>query len=208
MKVQIKHRYNGNVLFECDVPEEYSGMAMRHALEEATEAKANIAYANLTRADLTDANLTRADLTYANLTDAKLTDANLTYANLTDANLTDADLTRANLTDANLTSADLTRANLTDADLTRADLTYANLTYANLTDAKNTPLVIHGLNWVVQINGFGQMKIGCQKHDVSAWRDFDDDAISAMAVGALSFWKQHKTTLLAICENYKHEAGE
>jgi len=158
MKVQIKHRYTGSVLFECDVPEEYSGMAMRHTLEKATEAKAVLTCADLTCADLTDANLTCADLT--------------------------------------------------DADLTCADLTDADLTDADLTDAKNTPLVIYGLRWIVQINGFGQMKIGCQKHDVSAWRDFDDDAISAMDVGALSFWKQHKTTLLAICENYKHEAGE
>ena len=158
MKVQIKHRYNGNVLFECDVPDEYSGMAMRHALEKATESKVSLACADLTCADLTN---------------------------------------------ADLTCADLTNANLTDADLTNADLTCVNLARA-----KNAPLVIYGLRWVVQINGFGQMKIGCQKHDVSAWHDFDDDTISAMSIGALSFWKQHKTMLLNICENYKNEASE
>ena len=56
----------------------------------------------------------------------------LTGANLTCADLTGADLTRANLAGADLTGADLTRANLAGADLTGADLTRANLTGANL----------------------------------------------------------------------------
>lgn len=62
MKVEIKHRYTGAVLFEYDVPEKYGVMAMRYAIEKATELKANINYANLTDADLTDADLTDANL--------------------------------------------------------------------------------------------------------------------------------------------------
>jgi len=71
------------------------------------------------------ADLAGADLTWANLTRANLTEANLTWANLTRANLAGADLTRANLTRANLAGADLTRADLTRANLTRANLTGA-----------------------------------------------------------------------------------
>ena len=47
-----------------------------------TGAKANLAGADLTGADLPGANLTRADLIGANLSGANLTDADLTGANL------------------------------------------------------------------------------------------------------------------------------
>jgi hypothetical protein len=102
--IQIKHRYSGVVLFECE-----SGMSMRAALERATTAKAN----------LRGANLSYADLSYANLLDANLRGANLSYAdlrgaNLSDANLSYADLRGANLSGANLSYADLRGANLSD----------------------------------------------------------------------------------------------
>jgi len=124
MKIEIKNRWNGSVLFSCEMASIHLAVTM--AIESG---------ADLTDADLTGANLTDADLTHVNLTDADLTGANLTDANLTDAdlthvNLTGADLTRANLTHANLADADLTHVNLTGADLTDADLTRANLDYS------------------------------------------------------------------------------
>ena len=83
MKKQIVSRWDKTkVLFECDVPDGVaSGLAMRHALEQATEAKT----------DLQDADLRGADLRGANLRGANLQDANLRGANLQDANLQDAD---------------------------------------------------------------------------------------------------------------------
>ena len=55
MNHQIKHRYTGAVLFECEVPEQQSGMAMRYTMEKAVQARAYLADANLA-----DANLARA----------------------------------------------------------------------------------------------------------------------------------------------------
>jgi hypothetical protein len=75
MKQQIKHRYTNAVLFECEVPDQSSGMAMRYALEQAVKARANLAGANLA-----DANLAGAILTGAYLTDAILARANLAGA--------------------------------------------------------------------------------------------------------------------------------
>ena len=86
MKIEIKNRWNGSVLFACEAG------SMKLAVEMAIKAHANLAYANLTGANLTRANLTRADLTYANLTRAYLTRANLTRANLTGADLAGANL--------------------------------------------------------------------------------------------------------------------
>jgi len=106
VKQQIKNRWIGAVLFECDVPDDLdSGLAMRHALEKAVGSRVN----------LIDANLSDANLSRVNLIDANLSDANLSRVNLIDANLSRANLSRANLSDANLSGANLSRANLIGA---------------------------------------------------------------------------------------------
>ena len=68
-KVQIVSRYSRTrVLFECDVSEGIeSGLAMRHTLEKAVAARANLGDANLGGANLGDANLGGANLRGANL---------------------------------------------------------------------------------------------------------------------------------------------
>ncbi|UYF76599.1 pentapeptide repeat-containing protein [Acinetobacter ursingii] len=124
--------------------------------------------------------------------------ANLRDANLRDANLGDADLWGANLRDANLGGANLRDANLGGA----------NLWGANLRDAKNAPLIIPTLRWLVCINGFGYMRIGCQNHKVEQWKAFTDQEISRMDSDALSFWNQYKVMLLAACETHVHSDGE
>jgi uncharacterized protein YjbI with pentapeptide repeats len=128
-KIQIRSRWNNDtVLFECDAPEGLeSGLYMRHALEKATQARANLSGANLSDADLSGANLSGANLRGANLRDADLSGANLSGANLSGANLRGADLSGANLSGANLSGANLSGANLSDADLSGANLSGANL---------------------------------------------------------------------------------
>ena len=62
-KIQIRHRDTNAVLFECEAPADLSsGLRMRHALEKATQARANLARANLDGANLARANLARANL--------------------------------------------------------------------------------------------------------------------------------------------------
>ena len=118
MKIQIKHRFTNAVLFECDAPGGLeSGLHMRHTLEQATAARAN----------LSDANLSGAYLSGAYLSGAYLSGANLSGAYLSGANLSDANLRGANLSDANLSDANLSGANLSDAYLSGAYLRGANL---------------------------------------------------------------------------------
>ena len=101
--IRIRHLITDAVLFECEAPDDlHSGLHMRHALEKAVEAHANLRGANLSDANLSD----------ANLSDADLSDADLSAANLSAANLSDADLRLANLSDANLSAADLSAADL------------------------------------------------------------------------------------------------
>ena len=176
---EIKNRWTGEVLFSCEIPDGMeSGMIARHAFETAIAEDANIRGADLRGANLEDANIRGADLRGADLEDANLRDANLRGADLEDANLRGADLRGANLWDANLRGA------------------------------KNAPLIIPTLRWLVCINGFGYMRIGCQNHKVEQWKAFTDQEISRMDSDALSFWNQYKVMLLAACEAHVHSDEE
>ena len=54
-KHQIKHRWNGSVLFECDVPDDMeSGLRTRYALERAVGSRANLSDAYLSGAKWRD----------------------------------------------------------------------------------------------------------------------------------------------------------
>ena len=81
-KIQIRHRDTNEVLFECEAPADLSsGLRMRHALEKATQARANLDGASLDGASLVWASLDGANLARANLDGANLDGANLAGAN-------------------------------------------------------------------------------------------------------------------------------
>jgi hypothetical protein len=131
--VNIVSRWNASrVLFSYEATDEQqaSGMAMRHALEAATQAKADLSDADLSGAVLRD-----AVLRGANLSDANLSGANLSGAVLSGAVLSDADLSGAVLSDANLSGAVLSGAVLSGAVLSGAVLSGAVLSGAVLSDA-------------------------------------------------------------------------
>ncbi len=177
MKTQIKDRFTGAVLFECDTPDNVSsGLAVRDALEKAVASRANLSRANLFGADLSGADL------YG---------ANLSGANLSGADLSGADLYGANLSGANLSGADLSGANLSGADLSGAKVDGEEITL--------TPISMSGLEWGVLITD-GYLRIGCQRHTHADWAEFGDTAIGAMSGNAPSFWAQWKAPLLAMCE--------
>ena len=118
MKIEIKSRWSGNVLFGfgCE------NNSLKLTLEAAVKARADLFGANLSGANLSRANLSRADLSGANLSRADLSGADLSGANLSRADLSGANLSRANLSGANLSRANLSRADLSGANLSRADL--------------------------------------------------------------------------------------
>ena len=111
MKIEIKHKWSANLLFECNAD------SLKIGLEIAVKNKI----------DLEGANLRGTNLEGANLEGAYLRSANLRDANLRGANLEDADLRGANLRGANLEDADLRGANLEGAYLEGASLEGAYL---------------------------------------------------------------------------------
>jgi hypothetical protein len=116
VKIEIKHRYSGHLLFEIEAG------SWRLALEAAVKARADLQGAYLRGADLRDTYLQDADLQGADLQDADLQGADLQGADLRGADLRDTYLQDADLQGAYLQGADLQGAYLQGADLQGAYL--------------------------------------------------------------------------------------
>ena len=111
IKIKIKNRWTGNILFEYLS----ENNTIKKTVSEAIKSEANLRRANLRGANLRGADLCGADLCGADLRRADLRGADLCGADLCGADLCGADLRRANLRRANLCGADLCGANLCGA---------------------------------------------------------------------------------------------
>ena len=131
IKLQIKNRWTGSVLFEY----EKENNTIKDTLIEAIKSAAYLRAADLRGANLRGADLSGADLSDADLSDADLRGADLSGADLRGAYLRGADLSDAYLRGAYLRGAYLRGADLSDADLSDADLRGAYLRGADLSGA-------------------------------------------------------------------------
>ena len=153
-------------------------------------------HAYLKHAYLKGANLKGANLKGADLRDADLKRADLKSANLRSANLWGADLWGADLRDANLKSA-----NLTIADLMGADLMDCN---GNMTHIKSVFCGQYPVTYTVDV-----MQIGCQRHNIAEWWEFDNKQILEMdGKTALKWWRTWKPILQQIIETAPAEATD
>jgi hypothetical protein len=169
MKIQIKNRYNGSILFEHECENNTIKETLMQGIKEnANLYGANLENANLEGANLENANLRGANLENADLEGAYLEDADLEGANLENANLRGANLRGAYLRGANLRGANLENANLRGANLENANLRGANLRGANLENA-NLPIFS---KWSVGIIDNKIIKIGCKEKTISDWDSF------------------------------------
>ena len=123
VKIQIKNRWTGSILFEYEKEDN----TIKDTLIEAMKKGADLRGADLRDADLRNAYLGGADLGGAYLGGAYLGGAYLRGADLRDADLRDADLRGADLGSADLGGADLGGAYLGGADLRGAEVPYVPL---------------------------------------------------------------------------------
>jgi len=146
IKIQIKHRLTGSILFEY----ESTDNTIKQTVIEAIKSGADLSVADLSGANLYGANLSRADLS--------------------GADLSGADLSGANLYGANLSRADLSRADLSGADLSRADLSGALINDIKVKKMR----VFSGLYSYLVIafiseDGEKYVRMGCYVRKVSEW---------------------------------------
>ena len=174
--------------------------------------RADLSYTDLRNADLRNANLSYANLNYANLSYANLRKAYLKYADLRRADLSYADLSYTNLSYANLNYADLNYTNLNYANLSYANLRYTNLNSADLRNVIGEMKYIKSLQcekYYISYT-YKKLNIGCKSHFIGEWKNFTDEQISTMDIGALDWWNKWKPILMNIievspCEAHKGE---
>ena len=95
-------------------------------------------------------------------------------------------------------AAEKGKANLRGANLYGANLYGANLDGEKITKA---PLTVVGLRYWCLISE-GYMRLGCKRFAHAEWESFSDEEISEMDDGALEFWKQWKSPLIAMCKQH------
>ena len=144
------------------------------------------------------ASLYGASLYGANLDGASLKGANLYGANLKGASLKGANLKGANLYGANLKGASLKGANLYGANLKGASLKGANLYGASGVNdyVKCIQIETYPITYTSEV-----MQIGCERHKITEWRDFDSRRIAYMdGKSALKFWAKYKDWIFQTIE--------
>ena len=99
---------------------------------------------------------------------------------------------------ANLRSANLRNANLRNADLRNADLRNADLRNASgLNDyVKCIQIDTYAIAYTSDV-----MQIGCERHTISEWAEFDDKRILEMdGKTALKWWRKYKSWIFQAIE--------
>jgi len=168
IKLEIKNRFTGKVLFEFET----ENNTIKETLKQALLSGANLRNADLGGADLGCADLRGADLRNANLGGADLGCADLGCADLRGANLGCADLGGANLRNADLRGANLRNADLGGADLGGADLRNAdgeNIKIEKIVLFDN--LYIYQCGVIVSNDGMIYIKLGCFTRLASEWEN-------------------------------------
>ena len=184
---------------------ELSGVNLRSAnLRGADLGSVDLRGADLNDADLRGANLRGsnlrgADLRGANLRGADLREANLRGTDLKSASLKGADLKGSDLKGADLDYTDLSSADLSNADLRGVDLNNADLQDINLTstDLPESTFIIFGEKYFISICG-DNVRVGCEVHSASEWRQFSKQDIIDMG----DDWLKFHSRLLDIIDFY------
>ena len=104
----------------------------------------------------------------------------------------------ADLRGADLRGADLRGADLRGADLGGADLWGANLGGAigNMKEIKSMTIDQHPITYT-----FNVLQIGCERHLISEWKDFEDKTILGMdGKRGLKLWKKYKDLIFNTIE--------
>ena len=195
MKYEIKNRWTGKVQItaEIETDSELTSVKLGLAIKWSIEKGADLRSANLRSANLYGANLRSADLGGADLGGADLRSADLGGADLGGANLGGANLGGANLRSADLGGANLYGANLRSANLGGADLYGLS---GNMKELKSIQINDYQITYTAEV-----IQIGCERHAIDEWRDFDNRRIADMdGKCALKFWKEWKTWLFELIE--------
>jgi len=183
------------------------------SLDRAALTGACLKYASFRGSSFQGAILGRAILRHASFDGAIFDDAIFDHAYLDHACLTSASFERARFEGASLRGARLDYACLTSASFERASLRGARLKDARFGGARLNHASIEGVSGVndyikcIHIDTYpitytaDVMQIGCERHAISEWREFDDTRIARMdGKKSVKFWRKYKAWIFQALE--------
>ena len=124
MKIKIKHRYTGKVLFSC------KATSIKEAVEKAIKAKADLRCSDLHGSDLRFSDLHGSDLRDSDLSDSCLIGSDLCHSCLRGSDLRHSRLRFSDLCYSDLRFSDLRHSDLLGSDMTGSNLRGSDLDYA------------------------------------------------------------------------------
>ena len=110
----------------------------------------------------------------------------------------DSNGVRANLRGVDLCDADLLGANLRGTDLRGTDLRGTDLrgVFGNMKHVKSLQIETYYITYTSKI-----IQIGCQRHTIEEWKNFDNKSILKMdGKEALEWWDKWKPIIMQIIE--------
>ena len=114
MKIEIKNRWNGSVIFSHECEDNTIELTLLKAIAE---------YSDLRDSDLSGSDLSGSDLSGSDLRGSNLRDSDLRGSNLRGSDLRDSDLSGSDLSGSDLSGSDLSGSDLSGSDLRGSDLT-------------------------------------------------------------------------------------
>jgi hypothetical protein len=141
MKLEIRDRWSGRVIFEHDVEDN----TMLKTLKAAIAAGSDLRGSDLRGSDLSDSDLRGSDLRGSDLRGSDLRGSDLSGSDLSGSNLSDSDLSGSNLrgsdlSDSDLSGSNLSGSNLRGSNLRGSDLRGSDLSGSNLSGSDLTPI--------------------------------------------------------------------
>jgi hypothetical protein len=129
MKIQIKNRWTGAVIYETDAEN------LGAAVVAAVMAQVNLSGSDLSNSDLRGSNLSDSNLSGSNLRGSNLRGSDLSNSDLRGSDLRDSNLSGSSLRGSDLRGSDLRDSNLRDSNLRDSDLRGSDLRDSNLRDS-------------------------------------------------------------------------
>jgi uncharacterized protein YjbI with pentapeptide repeats len=126
MRFEIKNRWNGSMIFECDAD------SLKLAVELAISKRISLRDSDLSGSDLSGSNLRGSDLRGSNLRGSNLRGSDLRGSDLRVSDLRGSDLSGLNLRDSDLRGSDLSGSNLSGSNLSGSNLRGSNLRGSDL----------------------------------------------------------------------------
>jgi len=166
VKIEIKNRFTGKVLFEFETENNTIQKTVEEAIKSGCDLSGcDLSFSNLRGCNLSFSNLSGCDLSFSDLRGCNLSGCDLSFSDLRGCNLRGCNLSFSNLRGCDLSGCDLRGCDLSGCDLRGCDLSGKTIKTAAVFTGLYTYIVIP---YITEDNE-KRIKLGCHDRLLSEW---------------------------------------